>query len=233
MNKDILKRLNKKQKQLLEPVILIFIGIISIIFWDTFLIYPIKISVVLIHEISHGITALLSGGHINNLQIFWNLGGQCDSSGGSKLLIALSGYSGSIIVGAIFFLSSYSKKYSIYINTAFAILLILIVANWMSGTAGTIFSLLFAVFLFVSPRYFPNKVHFYLMKIIGIVSVLYSVADIKEDLLTKTFVQTDASLLQNITGISSTIWGLFWFFISIGAVIFLLYYSYKKGLQKY
>lgn len=228
-----MKKLNKKQKQLLEPAILIFIGIISILFWNTFLIYPIKIFVVLIHEISHGIMALLTGGHVNNLQIFWNLGGQCDSSGGSKLLIALSGYTGSIIVGTIFFLSSYSKKYSVYLNTAFASLLILIVANWISGTAGIIFSLLFAVFLFVSPRYFPNKVHFYLMKIIGIVSVLYSVADIKEDLLTKTFVQTDASLLQNITGISSIIWGLFWFFISIWTVIFLLYYSYKKGLQKY
>jgi len=228
-----LKKLNKKQKQLIEPLIFIFISIIAILFWDTFLIYPIKISVVLIHEISHGIMALLTGGHVNNLQIFWNLGGQCDSSGGSKLLIALSGYSGSVIVGAIFFLSAYSKKYSKYLNTAFAALLILIVANWINGTAGIIFSLLFAVFLFVSPRYFPKAVHFYLMKIIGIVSVLYSVADIKEDLLTKTFAQTDASLLQNITGLSSTIWGLFWFFISIGTIIFLLYYSYKKGLQKY
>ncbi len=228
-----MKKLNKKQKQLLEPVILIFTGVISILFWDTFLIYPIKISVVLIHEISHGLVALLTGGHVNQLQIFWNLGGQCNSSGGSKLLIALAGYSGSIIVGAVFFLSAYSKKYSKYLNTAFAVLLILIVANWINGAPGIIFSLSFALFLFVSPRYFPSTAHFYLMKIIGIVSVLYSVTDIKEDLLTKTFVQTDASILENISGISSTIWGLFWFFISIATVIFLIYYGYKKGLQKY
>lgn len=228
-----MKKLSKKQKLLLEPVILTLIGIISILLWNTFLIYPIKIFAVLIHEISHGIVALLTGGHINNIQIYWNLGGQCNSSGGSKLLIAVAGYSGSIIVGASFFLSAYSKKHSKYFNTAFAVLLILIVSNWISGTAGIIFSVLLAAFLFISPRYFPNIVHFYLMKIIGLVSVLYSVADIKEDLLTKSFVQTDASLLQNITGISSIFWGLLWFFISIGTVIFLLYYSYKKGLQRY
>ncbi len=91
----------------------------------------------------------------------------------------------------------------------------------------------FALFLFVSPQYFPSTAHFYLIKIIGIVSVLYSVTDIKEDSLTKAFVQTDASILENISGISSTIWGIIWFFISIGTVIFLLYFSYKKGLQKY
>ena len=53
-----------KNQNIIELVFLSFVLIISFLFWDSFLVYPIKLFVVLIHEISHAISAILSGGKV-------------------------------------------------------------------------------------------------------------------------------------------------------------------------
>lgn len=42
---------------------------IALVFWDTLLIYPIKLFVVTLHEMSHGLMAMAFGGDIIEIQI--------------------------------------------------------------------------------------------------------------------------------------------------------------------
>jgi hypothetical protein len=79
------------------------ISIFSLILWDSSIIYPIKIFVVLLHEISHAIAAIVSGGSVESISLDLNLAGNTVTKGGNQILIALSGYLGSLIFGLLNF----------------------------------------------------------------------------------------------------------------------------------
>ncbi len=227
-----MKKLSKVQKQQLELGILAFIAILCFFLWDTEIVYPIKLFVVLTHEISHGLAAILSGGKIQAVQINEYLGGECISEGGSKLFIAASGYLGSFVFGAVLFLSAYNKRLAIWSCTIISIILLLFTANFMYGGIGIALSMMYTVLLFLSPRFFKPVANTYLLKVLGLVSILYVLIDIKEDLLTLRIQPSDAQLLADMTGIPSYVYGFVWLIISVLALGLMLRHAYREGYKK-
>ena len=69
--------------------------------WDTPLVYPLKVFVVLLHEISHGIAALATGGTIQGIELNPAQGGACHCPGGNALVTLSAGYLGSLGWGAL------------------------------------------------------------------------------------------------------------------------------------
>ena len=59
--------------------------------WDTRILYPLKIFGVFLHELSHGIAAILGGGSIQRIEISPNQGGVCHCGGGIRFLTLTSG----------------------------------------------------------------------------------------------------------------------------------------------
>ena len=224
------RKLSLKNRRRIELGIILFITLLSFLLWDSFVIYPIKLFVVLFHEISHGIAAVVSGGKIIGIEVNYALGGKCIITGGSDILIASTGYIGSLIFGTLLFLSAYDHKNNLILTTILAGILIIFTANYIRGTEGILFTLTVAVILLLSPRILNKTINSYLMKILGLISCFYAIIDIKEDLLTLTYRLTDAQILADITGIPAIIWGLSWFLISLAVVYFIIRYSYKKGL---
>jgi len=78
------------------------IGALSLALWDTFLVYPFRIFVVFLHEISHGLAAVLTGGAIESIGLSFDEGGVCRTRGGWPFLILNAGYLGSLLWGATF-----------------------------------------------------------------------------------------------------------------------------------
>ena len=224
------KKLTRKAKRNIELLIIISIVLVSIIFWNSIIIYPIKFSVILFHEISHGIFSILTGGKIVEIQIYSNLSGSCISIGGVEFLIASAGYLGSLVFGSVLFLSAYKHKNSLWSTTIISVILILFAISYITSTVGIIASFVLAIVLFISPRYLPKPVHSYIMKILGLISCLYVLVDIKSDLLTLENRQSDANILHAITGIPAFVWAILWLGISITVVYFLMKNSYKKGM---
>ena len=68
--------------------------------WDTAFVYPLKIFVVLLHEISHAAVAVATGGTIERIVLDPNQGGACYCPGGSAFLTLSAGYLGSLGWGA-------------------------------------------------------------------------------------------------------------------------------------
>ncbi len=227
-----MKKLTKQQKKNLELGIAIIISLLTILLWKSIIIYPIKIFVVLLHEISHGIAAIMSGGNIIKIIITPELGGETVTTGGVKFLIASSGYLGSLFFGAMLFYSAYNKKFSMWFNTIVAVIILLITVNYLEGSFTIIFSLTFALFLFLSPRMLNDLVHSYSMKILGLISSLYILIDIKEDLITLRIVPSDAQMLADITGIPAFVWGLLWLSVAVVIIYYMYRFSYKKGFRK-
>ncbi|MBN2571197.1 MAG: M50 family metallopeptidase [Ignavibacteriales bacterium] len=216
------------QNKKLELLIIISFALISILLWDTFVIYPIKLFVVLIHEMSHGIFAILSGGEIVEIKITETLGGTCVTRGGSSFIIATAGYLGSLLFGAMLFMSAYKRNVSLWTCGILVVLLIIFAANFITGTLGILFALSFAILLLISTKFFNKKVHSYIMKFFGLVSCLYVIIDIKEDLLTTEYFDSDAQTLAYLTDIPPIVWGVLWLAISIFVVYKLFKYSYKN-----
>jgi len=222
---------NKKKKQFIELIILGIIVIISFLLWDTIIVFPIKLFAVLMHEISHGIATILTGGKIISMEINLNLGGKLESEGGIPFIIASAGYIGSFIFGAALFYSAYNKNHSVTIISTISIIIFLFSVNVIEDFTFSIISILSSILLFIISKYLPEKFSSYVFKIIGIVSCLYVLFDIKEDIFTKQTLNSDASIIVEITSIPEVFWGLIWLSISAIGIILLLRYGYKKGIK--
>ena len=227
-----MKKLTKQQKKNLELGIAVFISLLTILLWKSIIIYPVKIFVVILHEISHGFAALLTGGKIIKIIITPELGGETVTTGGIKFIIASSGYLGSLFFGAMLFYSAYNKKFSMWFNTIVAIIILLFTVNYLEGSFTIIFSLAFGLLLFLSPRVLSDLVHSYAMKILGLISSLYILIDIKEDLITLRILPSDAQMLADITGIPAFIWGILWLSVAVVIIYNMYKFSYKKGFKK-
>lgn len=196
-------------------------------FWNSYALFPVKLFVVLLHEISHGIAAVLSGGAIKSINISLKLGGYCVTKGGNEFIIASAGYLGSLLLGSTLFITSFDFRLSKIACTLFAGAFIIITASFISSDLGIIFTLLLSLFLIISPRFFNPLIHSFLVRLLGILSAFYVFVDIKDDLLFNTSRITDATSLEIATGLPSVYWGLVWITIT-GLVI---YHLIKYGIK--
>lgn len=221
-------RLNVKQKIMLEYAVVLTFLILSFFFWNSFIIYPIKLFVVLTHEMSHGIAAILSGGRLDSILITSSLGGESRTIDGNKFIIASAGYLGSLLFGVFLYISGHIVNFRKLFSIILAVLLILFAANYLEGNLGKIASVLFASLFIIAPIYFPQFVNSILYKLLGLISMFYVAIDIKEDVLTNLYRPSDAQYIAALTSVSVTVWGILWLGISIAIIFFLLRWSYKK-----
>lgn len=222
-------KLNRKQKQYLELILLITILTLAFFLWNTFLIYPIKLIVVTLHEISHGIAAILSGGTVTSLEIGLNLGGVCITDEGSQIFIASSGYLGSFLFGCAIFYSAYIKKFGHWSLLAIALVILIFIVNTSANTTFISITILLMISLALIYYFVPQVIFRYLIKSIGLISCMYVIVDIKEDLLTESVLTSDAVIIENITGINSYLIAAIWLTISIIGAALLIRQGFKKG----
>ena len=78
---------------------LIGIFIVIVFLWNTQFVYPLKIFVVFMHEVSHGLAALATGGSIKEIQVVPQEGGHAITAGGSRFWTLTAGYLGEPNVG--------------------------------------------------------------------------------------------------------------------------------------
>jgi len=221
-------KLNKRQKIYLEYTIILIILFLSFFFWNSFIVYPIKLFVVLTHEMSHGIAAIITGGKLQSILITNSLGGESRTIGGINFIIASAGYLGSLLFGATLFIAGNKEKFRQVFSIFISVLLILFAANYLEGYLGKISSVIFASILIIIPIYFSQTINSIVFKLLGLISMFYVAIDIKEDILTNVYRPSDAQFIAAITSISATVWGFLWLIISLTTIFFLLRWSYKK-----
>ena len=216
--------------------ILLLIGffIVAVVLWNTPFIYPIKIFVVMLHELSHGLMAILFGGSIVEIQIDSRIGGYCkftfSGSSFARFWIASAGYLGSLIWGGIILLTAAKTKKDHYISLAIGILSVFI--GWFVIKTGELFGIVFvfgfaAVMIASSIFIRKGNFHDYFTKFIGFVSCLYVLLDIKSDLIDRTGIGSDADTIAKLTGIPSILVGIFWGLVAIGLLGLFLFKAYK------
>ena len=184
--------------------------------WETPFVYPLRILVVFLHEISHGLMAVITGGRIVELQVYAQEGGHCITDGGNRFLILSAGYLGSLIFGAGILLTATRSRFPPLVAASLGLLLVYVSAAYVP-VADNPFGKFFGIavggalaYLALLPIAWSRSA----LLIIGLTSCLYAIVDIKADILDRSDVLSDASALAADTGLPAEAWGLLWIVIS-------------------
>jgi hypothetical protein len=224
-----MKKSIKRQNNSGDQVAILIIFIASLIFWNTPVIYPIKLFVVILHELSHAIMGLVTGGKITALNVGLDLSGKCQVEGGNPLAIASVGYLGSLIWGIVIFVSPNNLRYGKRILISFAILILSIsIITSYSNLTFVFLSIVSSLFILLSAFYIRINIVSLIVRSIGLISCVYVLFDIKEDLFSRNDVITDVTILSSLTGIPGILISTSWIVFSFFMIAIVIRYSYKK-----
>ena len=177
---------------------------------------PFKLIVVALHEVSHAIAGILTGAHIDSIQVTADQGGVTKLRGGINWITLPAGYIGSAAFGALMIFSTFNKT-ALYVVSAFicvCLLFVLIKAgNWISR----ILTILFIVVIIVIWVYADYYLR-YFIGFLGVMSGSYALWDMIDDLITSDKNESDAVVFAKRYGGHSKCWGLLWFLIGLALV---------------
>ncbi|HEX9060008.1 MAG TPA: M50 family metallopeptidase, partial [Clostridia bacterium] len=158
--------------------ILILVGVM--ILWNSFVIWPLKIFTVVLHELGHALMAVIFGHGIQGIEVYFNESGHTIvKSGGwlSDFFITNGGYLGSLVFALIILkLKNTPLKKFILGGTAIIFLAVSIkYSKFMSSLF--IFSIGFAAVVIILYMLQKEVINDWVIDIIGIASVAYAVYD--------------------------------------------------------
>lgn len=198
--------------------------------WDTPVVYPLRLFVVLLHEVSHGLAALATGGEIREIAVTPEEGGWCDCPGGSAFVTLSAGYLGSLGFGALLIVAAGGRagatRWTLVLAGA-------VVAGFGALFARSLFTLVFTILfgaaLLLAGTRLARGARELALVTLGATSCLYALLDVKSDVLDRPEAASDARALAELTGIPTLAWGLLWIGISVTVCWWLLGWAWRRG----
>ena len=169
-----------------------------LIFWDTALVRPLRVLVVLLHEIFHALAALLTGGGVNTIEIISHRIGLTSLYGGVPAVVYSAGYLGTAFFGALLLGSTYRwpVKRSLYLGIGLLLVVntLAFVRNPFGWAYGLVAGLFFITLFLVEFRF-----SVYLMDLLGVLCVVDVFYDITGFFL--SYSRNDAAILSGIVNL--------------------------------
>jgi hypothetical protein len=205
------------------------IALTAVVFalWQNSLVIPLKIFVVFLHEFSHAIATLLTGGKVLELSVSAQQGGFVTSQGGNGFIIATAGYLGSLLLGSLLFVLALRSKLDRYVVGALGLIMVGLTALYIRELFAVGFCLGAGLVLMISARFFAASLNDLILRVIGLTSMIYVPYDIFSDTLSRSYLMSDARILAQNYGGTTMMWGVIWLIISLVFLIFILKASLK------
>jgi hypothetical protein len=200
------------------------------IFWESPFVYPLKVFVVFLHEISHGIAAVATGGSIQRITLSPYLGGACYCPGGNAFITLSSGYLGSLGFGALILEGGRKAgRHADRVVEAMGAAVVILTLLFVRGAFGFAFGLLLGGVLILAARRLTADRNRILLTVLGLTSCLYAILDIKSDVLDRPHLPSDAHMLAELTGIPTVAWGVLWIGIALGVSGWLFMRAFRAA----
>lgn len=223
--------------------VLILIAVMAL--WNTYILKPIKIFAVFLHELGHTLMAFIFGYGIIGFNVNINESGHTlvQSKGWfSSFMIANGGYLGTVLF-ALLILSLKKTPFKKYILGSIAIIFLVVTIKFSAFSFALLYSIIFAVVILILYMIQKESINDWVIDILGISSVAYAIYDtfvdvillqinLKLQLIKGWRVSqplTDAAQLAKLTGIPAIIWGIIWLIISLLAVNAVLVKSHTSS----
>jgi len=185
--------------------------------------YPFRLLVTLVHELSHGLAAQLTGGHFRNFVVFSDGSGLAYTAGGWRMVVIPAGYLGAASFGAALILLGTSLKASRWALGALGVLIGLLSLRYglpsiahehaMAGVlAAGSGAALGAVFLWVSTKAADRWILF-TIHLVAFLSGVNAFTDLWHLIglsRSPSALATDARSMADLTILPATFWAIFW-----------------------
>ncbi|KAI9243904.1 peptidase M50B-like-domain-containing protein [Phascolomyces articulosus] len=178
------------------------------------LLAPFKLLTVGLHEFCHAFVGCLTCARIESIEIDPDEGGATQMIGGNAMCTLPAGYLGSSLIGAILVMCGFnifaSKVASIFLGTCLLFTLWW-AKNWLTRGIGIAFIGVMLLLWYIAHGAGLK----YFVLFMGVMSCLYCLWDILDDLVFRKAYGSDATKFAELYGLSSRTWGVIWFFVSV------------------
>ncbi len=197
------------------------LALIAVVFalWQTPIVYPLKILVVFLHELSHALAAWLTGGSVVQISLSPQQGGFAITRGGNLFAILSAGYLGSLILGVALLMAALRSQSDRVVTAALGAVMLLITLLYVRDLFAAVFCVLAGATLLAMARYLGHRANDMALRVIGLSSIIYVPYDIYDDTIARRGVQSDAQMLADAFGGTAQIWGGLWIIISVAVII--------------
>ena len=184
----MLKRIDDRKMRRQTIVITILALIAVVILWNIreleALVYPLRLFVTYVHEASHSLAALITGGSVQGFTISENGSGVATTLGGSRAFILPAGYLGAALFGSmLFFLSNRIPRWvrglSIFIGAFILVFTLVFARPDETGSLAALFiGLGFGAVMLLMGWKAPRIVNLFILNTLAVMTALNAVLDV-------------------------------------------------------
>ena len=181
------------------------------------ILWPFKILTVALHEFGHALAGLCTGAKIVSITLDPDEGGLTKMRGGNAYFTLPAGYIGSSFFGALMVFAGFSILGSKIVSAIVGVCLLITLwyaRNWLARVITVLtIGLIALLWWFENGKYLR-----YFVLFLGVMSSLYSLWDIVDDLIARKVNESDASQYSRICcdgAFGPRFWGVIWFFFSV------------------
>lgn len=199
--------------------------------WVGLAFYPFHLFATFVHELCHGLTAILTGGNFQQFAVEPDLSGRAWSVGGISWLIVSAGYVGSAICGGVLVILSARGVSANYVLSGMGFLLGLLCLIFVQNLFGRGTGLLLAGLLVLAGNRLSIRWASALLLFLAVQMMLNALDSVLNLVWISTYhssVLTDAHIMQLMTGIPAPVWAVLWCGISLLVLVGSLTLAYRK-----
>jgi hypothetical protein len=205
--------------------------VVAVLLWWSPLLLPFRLFVTMVHELSHALAAIATGGEVQGIAIRLDGSGVTLVRGGSLFLVASAGYVGSALFGAGLLLLARVRARRRLLLRGLAIGLVLATLFFFREPVGIVAALLLAGGFWLLAGRGADWGVALLVYWLAVLSGLYAAFDLLVllELSGPTVAaQSDAATLQRTTRIPALVWAALWTVAAL-AVQFLTLRTALRG----
>lgn len=215
-----------------QVIYLAFLLGMIFLLWEYPLLYPLKLLVVFFHESSHAVATVLTGGRVTEMVISVQQGGYVMSSGGNRFVTLSAGYLGSLVWGLAIYAVAFGTHWDRIAMLVLGLAIATITLVFVSSIFAWLFGMLTAVSFVLAAKFLNRDVNDFLLRLIGLTSMMYVVLDIYSDTIARAHLRSDARMLAEEFGGTTQVWGGLWIVISMAAIALCLYWNVRAALAR-
>lgn len=211
------------------------LGLVSVLLWRLpavgWLLFPFQLFNTFVHELSHGVAAIATGGSFRRFVVNPDLSGTAWSAGGVRWVVGSAGYVGSALFGGLLTILSArgvpARSVLFWLGVILGGTSLLFVRNLFGVTAG----LLIAAALGLAGRRLPKLWADSLLLLLAVqmmLNALDSLLDLVQASTAAPDAVTDAQIMAMLTGVPAVVWALLWSGIAITILWQSLRIAYRR-----
>lgn len=200
-------------------------ALVSLLLWIVpffgFILLPLQYLNTHLHEFSHALMGILTGGDVANIHVFGNGSGVTLIGGGSPYLVDSAGYVGATIIGALMIWFSRSERGAAITLRVIACLLLFSFVFWVRGdVVGFVAGLFWLGLLAVLPSVLKGRQLVFVGQLLGMQQCVASMQALYVLLRISVYpgIPNDAANMSTATGVPAIVWALTWGAIGLGTL---------------